>query len=471
MSFRRLQDVPGPTGLRAQHDLFRRRLEMGVVLREISQTHGDLARVPIPGAPKVLLSHPEDIQEVLATRAGMFKLFGQDLLRRLIPWGQIAIEGQVHDENRSHLVLAMRKILSRRIPQLSLQVCQRGVAPLREGETLDLHHFVRDITLAMSTAALFPQEAEHAVAGRVDPDAFLRILSDADAWLLGIPLTLQKIWHMALFPKTLQMVRLRRRVHAQLRESIRLVRERGTRGPQADALSLLTNGAEVGGPLPDEFLADNIMTLLLAGYESAHNVLTWALWESAHREDVQAHLAAEGNQLSDDPELNGEWINTANWTDSVVQEALRLYPSVWTLPRKSLFDFRLRDYLFEAGTVFYTSQWVTHRDPRWFPEPERFLPERWMETTSKVVQPPPASSTDGTGDTLREKRHSFAFFPFGGGKRFCLGKSVFDFEAAMLLGCVFREWRLEPVEGCHPRPRFFLTMQPDRSQLVVLRRR
>ena len=472
MAFLRLQDVPGPMGWSAHYDLFRRRLDMGVVLREISQAHGDLARIPIPGAPKVLLSHPDDIQEVLATKAAMFRLFGQDLLRRLIPWGQIAIEGQVHDDNRSQLVLAMRKILSRRIPRLSLEQCQRGLAPLRDGDMLDLYQFARDVTLAMSSAALFPQAAERELTGHVDPDAFLKILSNTNAWLLGIPVVLQKMRHLAQLPHTLQMLRLRRRVHAQLRESIRLVRQRGASGPQADALTLLTDGSEIGGPLRDEFLADNMMTLLLAGYETGHNVLTWAMWEAAHREDLQTHLAEEGSRLSDDPEANNEWINTAPWTDAVVQEALRMYPSVWTLPRQSLFEYRLRDHLFDAGTIFYTSQWVTHRDPRWFPQPDRFQPERWLEAASPSVK----GEADSTSAVVekpagRVKHHPFAFFPFGGGKRFCLGKAVFDFEAGLLLGSLFREWRLEPVQNCHPRPRFYVTMQPDPPPLVVLRRR
>jgi len=149
-----------------------------------------------------------------------------------------------------------------------------------------------------------------------------------------------------------------------------------------------------------------------------------------------------------------------------------MYPSVWTLPRKSMFEFRLRDHLFEAGTIFYTSQWVTHRDPRWFPEPERFLPERWLEASAPPPKREPASKGATTGNsTGRAIRHPFAFFPFGGGKRFCLGKAVFDFEAGLLLRSLFREWRLEPVETCRPRPRFYVTMQPDRSPLVVLRRR
>lgn len=471
MSFRRLRDVPGPTGLSAQYDLYRRRFEVGEVLREISQKYGDLARVPIFGQPKVLLSHPDDIQEVLATKAASFRLFGQDLLRDLIPWGVLAIEGPIHDENRSHLVLAMRKVLSRRVPELSLRQCLRSLASLQDGQVVDLYEFTRRVSLAMSATMLFPQEAEQVLLGRIDPDAFLKIVSDVDGWFPGIPKSLQKLVLLMRLPHTLRILRLQRRVQSQLRDAIRAVQSLTTSGPPADALTLLTDGSEVGGPLPAEFLTDNLMSLLLAGYETTANVVAWAMWEAAHREDLQTHLAAEGSQLSADPGENSEWINNASWTDATIQEALRMYPSVWILVREALFDYRLRDYLFERGTVFFTSQWVTHRDPRWFPQPDRFLPERWLTAAER----PPESAAGATGggepQTTREKRHPFAFFPFGGGKRFCLGKSVFDFEGALLLGCLFREWRLEPVEGCHPRPRFFLTMQPNRSQLVVLRRR
>ena len=471
MTFRRLSDVPGPTGLAAQYSLFRQRLQMGEVLREISQQHGDVARVPILGAPKVLLSHPEDIQEVLATKAAAFRLSGQNLLRKLFPWGVVATEGPVHDENRAHLVLAMRKVLSRRIPELTLRKCQQGLASFQEGQVVDLYELTRQVTLAMSAAMLFPSEAEHLLLGQIDQEAFLRIVSNVNGWFLGIPTTLQKLVLLAQLPHTLKIMRLRRRVKGQLRETIQKVQAMQTGGSPADALTLLTDGSEVGGPMPAEFLTDNLMNLLLAGYETTANVMAWAMWEAAHREEVQTHLAREGSRLSPDPEQNIEWINNSPWTDATIQEALRMYPSGWALARQSLFEFRLRDYLFERGTIFITSQWVTHRDMRWFPQPGRFLPERWLEGSSQLAETSAAATGTGEGQPPREKRHPFAFFPFGGGKRFCLGKAIFDFEGALLLGSLFREWRLEPVEGCHPRPRFHATMLPDRPPLVVLRRR
>lgn len=117
-----LKDVPGSNRWRDHISLYRRRFGFGEVLRRLSREHGDLVRIPVPGPPKVLLSHPDDIQEVLATRPQYFRIFAQDLIRQMLPWALIATEGQIHDENRSPMLLAMRKIVSRRLPEISLQV-------------------------------------------------------------------------------------------------------------------------------------------------------------------------------------------------------------------------------------------------------------------------------------------------------------------------------------------------------------
>lgn len=143
MAFLTLRDVPGPTGLGSHWEMFRRRLHLGDFLSELSQRHGDVARFPSLGQPGILLSHPDDIHEVLAVKGQYFGLFGQSLLGRLIPWGVLATEGVVHDENRSMMLLALRKILSRRIPELTLQRCQQHLETLPEDQTLDVYELTR----------------------------------------------------------------------------------------------------------------------------------------------------------------------------------------------------------------------------------------------------------------------------------------------------------------------------------------
>jgi cytochrome P450 len=464
-----LKDVPGSTGWGARLSLYRRRFQFGEVLRELSQQHGDLVRIPVPGPPKVLLTHPDDIQEVLATRAQHYQLFAQDLIRQMLPWGVIAMEGQIHDENRSPMLLSMRKILSRRIPDLSQQKCQEAVSTWRDGEVIDLYRVAREVTLSISASLLIPRPAQDLLASRIDHDGLLKLTEMSNAYLLSLPPSLRRLLLLPHIPHLFDLLRTSRHLRAQVRGVIAEIRSHEWPSPSEDALSLLTEGTEVGGRLPEEYLLDNLLTLLVAGFETSANVLSWAMWEAAGREEVQEHIAAEAAHLSDVSTENTEWVNQAPWTDAVVREALRLYPSVWFLARQSIFECRLHDHFFDKGTVFYVSPWVTHRDSRWFPEPDRFLPERWMQ--ARPSPGTPAGTNSPGADDGPAHRPPFAYFPFGGGKRFCLGKAIFDYEASLLLGTVFRDWRLERVEECQPRPKFLVTMRPDRPVLVRLRRR
>lgn len=457
MSLKRLKDIPGPRSIADQWSLYRRRHQMGYVLREISQQHGDIARVPIAGAPKVLISNPEHVREVMVTNAQYFGLAGQDLLRRVVPWSLIAIEGQIHDEHRSLMLLTLRKILTRRILGATILRAGQALAKLRDGDTIDLYQFSREVALTIAASLLFPAEAGDEIVSGIDHKAFLDLMSQSNAWFLGMPLPFQNICLLGDLRHNMKIMATRRHVRRQLIDAIQKARALSRSGPDADVLSLLTDGIEIGGRMREEFLEDNLLTVLLASYDTTANSLAWALWEASRLPDLQARIAAEGSRLSDDPADNLEWSNTANWTEATLQESLRMYPSVWTTSRRTLSDYRLGEYLLPRNTFVYTSQWVTHHDPRWFTDPFRFRPERWR----------PAEETDASA----AERPQFAFFPFGGGKRFCIGKALFDQEAALLLASFFSRWEATPVEGCQPEPRFGVTMQPDRPMLARIQRR
>lgn len=135
-------------------------------------------------------------------------------------------------------------------------------------------------------------------------------------------------------------------MRAQVRSSIERARTTRAAGPHADMLSLLLDGSETGGPIAREFLADNMLNMLLAGYETSGNALGWALWETARDRSLQERVAAEGLALPDDPDAHESWMNGAHWTDATLRETLRLYPSVWTLCRQSVSDYRVGDHLF-----------------------------------------------------------------------------------------------------------------------------
>lgn len=476
MPLKRLNDIPGPRGLADQWSMYRRRYQMGHVLREISQTHGDIARVPVAGLPKVLVSHPDQVREVMVTSAQYFGLCGQDLLRRVVPWTLIAIEGQIHDEHRALMLLALRKILTRRLLATTILRSEQALSKLRDGDVIDLYQFARGVSLAIAASLLFPAEAGDEIVSGIDHTAFLNLMSQSNAWFLGMPLAFQKLCLLFDIRHSLKVLTNRNRVRRQLTAAITTASAVPRSGPNADMLSLITDGSEVGGRMRDEFLEDNLLTILLASYDTTANSLAWALWESSRQPDLQSRIATEGSRLSDNPNDNLEWSNSATWTEATLQESLRMYPSIWATSRRTLSDYRLGEFLVPRDTFVYTSQWVTHHDPRWFPEPHEFRPERWRPIESKaaaVVSPSKDAAPQAALSSLNppEERPQFAFFPFGGGKRFCIGKALFDQEATYLLASFFARWESTQVETCNPQPRFGVTLQPDRPMLVRIKRR
>lgn len=460
MTLRGLEDVPGPRGPAAYWDLARRRLRYGEVLGELSTRYGDVARVPHPGCRQVLLSHPKDIQAVLATKSHYFRIFGQDMLRRITPWGLVAIEGQVHDEIRSRMMLGMRKILARRVPDAAARACRRHLDGLKDGDVIDVAALARDVTLGVAASIIAPSSDDDEALS-LDHAELAALLSRADAWLLGFPPAVQWMMFIASLPRTIRTLRLHASVRRRVRQAMATLRAGVGDGPKGDMLSLLVDGSETGGAMAEEFLADNILTLLLAAYETSGNALAWTLWEASHDPSLQERIAAEAGSLPDDPGSHEAWMNDAHWVDATIRETLRLYPSVWTLCRQTLADYRIGDWLFPRGTVFFVSQWVTQRDARWFADPLRFDPGRWEEERLAAAEGRPNTS----------HRPPFAYFPFGGSNRFCIGKATFEFEGSMLLASFLRDWIAEPVDGCRPRPVFFGTMRPAGAMLVRIRRR
>jgi len=460
VTLRSIGDVPGPRGFAAHWDLFRRRNRYGEVLHEVSQRYGDIVRLPHPGCTSVLLSHPDHIHAILATKAHYFRIFGQNMLRRITPWGVVATEGQVHDENRSRMMLAMRKILSRRIPGTAAMICRRCLDGLRDGDVVDVGKLSRDVTLGVAASMLYPS-AGGEMASNLDHAEFATLFSRSTAWLLGFPPALQSVAFAAALPTTIRTLRVHAKLRHQVRREIVAARSTVSSGSPGDMVSLLVDGSETGGPMTEEFLADNILNMLLAAYETSGNALAWALWATSGDPSLQARLAAEAASLPDDPGSHDAWMNDAHWVDATLRETLRLYPSVWLLCRQSLSDYRIDDWLFPRGTVFVASQWVTQRDPRWFADPLRFAPERWEEER--------LAATAGLHQIA--KRPPCAYFPFGDGNRFCIGKATFEFEASMLLAAFFRDWVAEPLAECHPHAVFFATMRPEGAMLVRVRRR
>jgi cytochrome P450 len=205
--------------------------------------------------------------------------------------------------------------------------------------------------------------------------------------------------------------------------------------------------------MSEKQVRDEILTLLNAGYETIANLLAWALWLLAQRPEADALLQAEAKAL-----LGGRAgfaaadCDRMSYAKRVVLEALRLYPPGWFVGRTAQADVRVGGYAVPKGTAVIMSQYVMHRDARFFEEPERFKPERWE------------------GD-FQERLPRGAYFPFSAGDRHCIGEGFAWQEALLILATLLERWRFELVPGQHIRPRPSVTLRPDGPIRMIVRPR
>jgi cytochrome P450 len=204
-----------------------------------------------------------------------------------------------------------------------------------------------------------------------------------------------------------------------------------------DLLSMLLQVQdEDGSQMTDQQLRDEVMNLLLAGHETTANALSWTWMLLSHnpevqtklQEELQAVLGGRVPSMADLPQLR--------YTERVVLESMRLYPPVWAMTRQALQDCEIGGYLIPAGTNVFMSQWVMHRDSRYFDNPEEFQPNRWA-------------------DDLAKRLPTYAYFPFGGGPRVCIGKSFALMETVLVLATIAQKFQLTLVPE-HP-----IVLQPS----------
>ncbi|MEV5678253.1 MULTISPECIES: cytochrome P450 [unclassified Streptomyces] len=231
-----------------------------------------------------------------------------------------------------------------------------------------------------------------------------------------------------------------------------VARHRDGDGERPDLLSrLLTAVDETGAHLTDQEIRDETVTLYIGGHETTSSTLVWAWYLLSRNPRARAALAEELDRVLGDREPTFDDYTRLTYAQSVVKETLRLYPTIWLITGVAKEDAHIGGVPIPQGTRVWSSQWATQRDARWFPEPEEFRPERWDAEQ---------------GDEIAE----YAWFPFGGGPRVCLGTRFAMVEAVLILAVLARRFELDVDPGT-VRPVPTLTLQPDRDIMATVRAR
>jgi cytochrome P450 len=224
-----------------------------------------------------------------------------------------------------------------------------------------------------------------------------------------------------------------------------LIERRRSEGAQGDdvlSVLLVARDEEGDGELmTDQEVRDELMALVFAGYETTANALTWAFNELAKHPEIADRIHSEIDQV-----LGGKLPTVGDvprlaYTEKVWLETLRMYPPVPIGARRAREDVEVGGYIIPAGTPVVLCHYLTHRDPRWHQDPEQFNPERW---TSEY----------------RARLHKYAYFPFGGGARRCIGEPLAELEGRMILATIARNWRMEPIPGHQPDSEILVSLRP-----------
>jgi cytochrome P450 len=435
---------PGPKGLPFLGNL----LDFGRdVLRyyaEWSRDYGDIVALRLAGWPAVLINRPDYAEYVLVRNPQNFIKFPFFFrhVRAIFGQGLLTSEGEFWHRQRRLAAPAFHSQRLASYGDATVRYTERMLENWQPGELRDVHADTMALTLRIAAKVLFDAEVERDVA---DIGRAISTVVEEIAVRFRRPFAIPDAIPI---PGNVRYVRGVRRIDQLVTKIIRERREQGE--DRGDLLSMLMLARDdEGQSMSEGQLRDEVITLLLAGHETTALALSWTWYLLAQHSDVDTKLAAELRDVLGGRAPTVGDLPQLRYTEQVVTEAMRLYPPAWGFGREALADCEIGGYAIPAGTTIIISPWVSHRDPRYFDQPAEFRPERW------------------SGDFARQLPR-FAYMPFGGGPRICIGNRFAMMEAVLILATVAQRFRLQ-WHGTRPVvPQPSITLRPKGGVWVKL---
>ena len=412
----------------------------------MAQQYGDIVAFRIRRRPVFFLNRPELIREVLVTRQRDFvKNPGFQNIRRILGDGLLSSEGDIHMRQRRMIQPVFRRDQVGRYGATVSELAARAGDEWRDGVVLDAADEMSRLALSIVGRSLFGADVGD------EASEISRALTDAMSLFEGMSSP------TSLLLDRLPMVNRRfRRGRDRLDETIYRIIEAGRSkaSGQGDVLSALLSAEDHEGGegrMTDKQIRDEALTLFLAGHETMAVALTWTWFLLAHHPEVEAQLKAELDDVLGGRTPTAEDLPKLEYTRMVLAESMRLYPPVYMIGRQALVDFPVDRYVIPAGSSIIMSQYITHRDSRYYPNPERFDPQRWT---------PEAQAA----------RPKYSYFPFGGGVRVCIGEPFAWLEMILVVAALAQRWRFLPISGREVEMEPRVTLRPKGGMPLVVQR-
>jgi cytochrome P450 len=439
---------PGPHPRFPVISFFAYRRNMIEFLERAAREHGDIVYFKMGPQDVYFLNHPDYIRDVLVTRQQNF-IKGRALQRakRLLGEGLLTSEGSFHTRQRRLAQPAFHRGRVASYADVMAAYAARTAAGWHDGEQLDISQEMMRLTLAIVGKTLFDADVEE--EAQEIGEALSIIFSLFDAMLFPFSELLEKL----PLPQNKRFEKAKRRLDETI---YRIIDERRRTGSDhGDLLSmlLLSQDEEGTGSMTDEQVRDEVMTLFLAGHETTANALTWTWYLLSQHKDVESRMHAEIDEVLGDRERpTFDDVQRLSYTEMVLAESMRLYPPAWAIGRLATKETEIGGYKIAPGALVLVSQYVMHRDARFYTAPERFDPERWTVAA-------------------RESRPQFAYFPFGAGTRRCIGESFAWMEGALLISTLARRWTMRHVPQHPVELQPLITLRPKHGMLMTVHKR
>ncbi|MGF1470214.1 MAG: cytochrome P450 [Rubrobacteraceae bacterium] len=417
-------------------------------LTRCAREYGDVVRLQFPGPPAYLLAGPDHIERVLVKDN---RNFAKDRVTReelsILGNGLLLSEGDFWRRQRRLMQPAFHRHRIEAYADVMVAYTERMLEDWQDGGERDVHHDMMRLTLEIVAKTLvdtdITDEAED--VGR-SLGAVMAYFSDQ-----GSNVFLRMLPESVPTPANRRFRRARRDLEAFIYSIVEARRKSSE--DNGDLLSMLLQARdEDGNRMGDPQLRDELMTIIMAGHETTAIALSWTFYLLGNHPSVEEKLRSEIEEVLEGRPPAVADLPRLPYTDAVIKESLRLYPPAWAVGREALEDCEIGGFHVPAKTQLFISQWVVHRDPRFFRDPGAFVPERWL---------------DGSTDDLPK----FAYFPFGGGPRLCIGQPFAKMEAALILTTIARKFELRLVPGQTIRIQPSITLRPNHGIQVKSQQR
>jgi len=440
--------APGPPRAHSPVTYYRLMRHPIELFEEAAARYGDVVFLPALWRRIFFINHPDYIRDMLVTSAHKFeKSPAIKSMKPVLGEGLLTSEREFHLRQRRLAQPAFHRQRIAAYGAVMAEYADRWRRRWSDGQRVDLHTEMMGLTLAVVGKTLFDYDLS------VDSGHIAQSLETFLEKFRFQMLPFAQVVERLPLPGMVRLRRARERIDSIV---YRIIRERRDSGrDHGDLLSMLLAAQDLegdGGSMTDQQLRDEAITLILAGHETTSNALTWAFYLLSRHPDVEARLHAELDAALAGRLPTADDLPALPYTEMVLAETMRLYPPAYAIGRWTLEDHSFGPYEIPRHSIVLTSQWVMHRDARFYPDPERFDPSRWTPEA-------------------RAARPKFAYFPFGGGNRVCIGEGFAWMEGILILAALAQHWRMRVVPGYRADLWPVITLRPRHGMPMLLERR